>query len=71
MPPIVTVTVLPASAFATVPLRVWPAATSAALMTLSPATVLMVTVGSAVSTSRFAVLLTLLPTPLVAVAFRV
>ena len=40
-------------------------------MTLSPATVLMVTVGSAVSTSRVAVLLTLLPTPLVAVALRV
>ena len=66
-----TVTVLPMSAFATLPVMVWPAATSAALMTLSPATVLMVTVGSAVSTSRFAVVLMLLPTPLVAVALRV
>ena len=71
LPPIVTVTVLPASAFTTFPPIVWPAATSAALITLSPATVLMMTVGIAVSTCRFAVLLTLFPTVFVAVALRV
>ena len=50
LPPSVTVTVLPASALTTEPLMLWPAASSAALMTSSPATVLIMTPGRTDST---------------------
>ncbi len=71
LPPIVTVTVLPASAFTTLPLMVWPEATSAALMTSSPAMVLMITPGSTDSTFTVCDVLVLLPTLSVADAVTV
>ncbi|KEP73385.1 hypothetical protein HR12_12000 [Microbacterium sp. SUBG005] len=59
---------LPASAFTTVPLMVWPVASSAALITSSPATVLMMTPGSTDSTFTVCEVLELLPTLSVAEA---
>ena len=64
----VTVTVLPASAFTTLPLMVWPVASSAALMTSSPATVLIITPGRTDSTFTVCEVLVLLPTLSVAEA---
>ena len=67
----VTVTVLPASAFTTLPLMVWPAASSAALITSSPAMVLIITPGRTDSTFTVCVALVLLPTLSVADAVTV
>ncbi|MNE87095.1 hypothetical protein D3C80_1842520 [compost metagenome] len=65
LPPKIRVTVSPAVAPLTVPLRVWPAPTSAMFSTSSLVTGSIFTDGSLLSTSRSAVLLTLLPTALV------
>ncbi|SAC83532.1 Uncharacterised protein [Enterobacter cloacae] len=62
------VTVSPLAAPLTFPLRVCPAATSAALMTSSVATGLMVTCGSALSTSTLWPVLALLPAASVTLA---
>ena len=61
LPPMEIVTVSPLTAPLTFPLRVWPAATSAALITSSVATGLMVTTGSALSTTTLWLVLALLP----------
>ncbi|SAH44764.1 Uncharacterised protein [Enterobacter ludwigii] len=61
----------PAAALATFPVRVWPAASSAALMMLSPASVLSVTTGSELSTSTSCVADALLPTLSVTLAVTV
>ena len=61
MPPIPIVTVSPLAAPLTFPLRVCPEATSAALITSSVATALMVTCGSALSTSTLWLVFALLP----------
>ena len=67
----IMVTVSPDAAFDTFPVRVCPAATSAALTILSPATLLRVTTGSELSTSTSCVAEALLPTISVTLAVTV